>query len=795
MKLKFQASNYMKTFLFAFFLSISCFGYSQTGTGVLKGTVVDAKTKEVIPFVYVTINQNGEIKGSAQSDTEGNYIINSIIPSEYSIEITAIGYRKYTKIRSLNSTRIIFQNIELIPKDVQLNEFIVAAKKYEQKIADETVSTLVIDNTLIKEKAATNVRDVITQVPGLHIQEEQISIRGGAGFSYGAGSRVLLLVDGIPMLSGDAGDIKWNYLPIENINQIEILKGASSVLYGSSALNGAINIRTEYPTGTPKTSINLITGMYGKPYGERDLKWWDGYRGTQGMNFFHARQVNKHFDLVVGGNFFNDQSFRIGESEKRGRMNINTRFLSKKKAGLYYGVNANGQLSDVNLFFVWKEKDSVLTPSPGTSSISKNNRFNVDPYIEYFTKKGDKHSLKTRWFNTDNNSQTDPTQSSSSNLLFGDYQFKKKVDSSFKITSGVTFIRTFVNSTLYSNHKSSNLAFYSQLDKMFFKKLNVSAGIRAESYSIDGNREKIRPIVRAGVNYQVAKATFLRSSFGQGYRFASIAEKYASTSLGTLKVFPNPSLQSESGWSAELGIKQGIKLWGWKGFIDVAGFVNEYQNMNEYTFGFFDTTTFAQKQSGSLAEFGASSRNVTKARIQGIDVSLVGKGEVRNTGITVLAGYTYMSPKAVNPDSLYLNSFSSLTSNYTYDRSLDLNSDTVSDNLKYRFNHLLKFDIQWDVRDFSLGLSYRFNSFIHNIDESFNILGLFSGGTFLDGLEDYRDQNRRGTTVFDVRLSYQVNNLIKINGVVNNLMNIEYQTRPGWVMPPRNYVVQVNFSF
>lgn len=236
------------------------------------------------------------------------------------------------KKKTVKSNRPTFQDIKLIPKDIELNEFIVAAKKYEQKIADETVSTLVIDNTLIKEKAATNARDVITQVPGLHIQEEQISIRGGAGFSYGAGSRVLLLVDGIPMLSGDAGDIKWNYLPIENINQIEILKGASSVLYGSSALNGAINIRTEYPTETPKTSINLITGMYGKPYGKRDLKWWDGYRGTQGMNFFHARQVNKHFDLVVGGNFFNDQSFRIGESEKRGRMNINTRFLSKKKS-------------------------------------------------------------------------------------------------------------------------------------------------------------------------------------------------------------------------------------------------------------------------------------------------------------------------------------------------------------------------------------------------------------------------------------------------------------------------------
>ncbi|MDB4088589.1 TonB-dependent receptor [Flavobacteriales bacterium] len=785
----------MRQLLIVLLLSISCFGFSQKGTGQLKGSVMDAKTKELIPFVYITINQKGEIKGSAQSDTEGNYIINNIQAGEYLIKVTSVGYRDFETKRNITPNRIVFQNIELIPKDIELNEFIVAAKKYEQKIADETVSTTVIDNTLIKEKATTNVRDVIAQVPGLHIQEEQISIRGGAGFSYGAGSRVLLMVDGIPLLSGDAGDIKWNYLPIENINQIEILKGASSVLYGSSALNGAINIRTEYPTATPKTSLNFIAGMYGKPFGKRDLKWWSGYRGTQGINFFHSRQVSKNFDLVVGGNFFNDQSFRIGESEKRGRMNINTRFLSKKKAGLYYGVNANGQLSDVDLFFVWKEKDSVLTPSPGTNSISKNNRFNVDPYIEYFTKKGDKHSLKTRWFNTDNNNQIDKSQSASSNLLFGDYQFKKNIDTAFKITSGVTFIKTFVNSNLYSNHKSSNLAVYSQVDKLFFKKLNVSAGIRAESYEIDGNREKLIPIVRAGLNYQAAKATFIRASFGQGYRFASIAEKFASTSVGSLKVFPNPSLQPESGWSAEIGIKQGIKIGKWKGFIDVSGFVNEYQNMNEYTFGFFDTTTFVQKQSGSIAEFGASSRNVTKARIQGIDISLVGKGEVKKTEITILAGYTYMSPKAINPDSLYLNSFSSLTTNYTYDKTLDLNSDTVSDNLKYRFNHLLKFDVQWDVKNFSLGLSYRFNSFIHNIDESFNILGLFSGGTFLGELREYRKQNRGGTTVFDVRLSYQINKLIKVNGVVNNVLNTEYQTRPGWVMPPRNYVLQVNFSF
>ncbi|MGB1040165.1 MAG: TonB-dependent receptor plug domain-containing protein, partial [Flavobacteriales bacterium] len=646
-----------------------------------------------------------------------------------------------------------------------------------------------------EDKATTNARDIVGQIPGLHVQEDQISIRGGAGFSYGAGSRVLLMLDGVPMLSGDAGDIKWNYLPIESINQIEVVKGASSVLYGSSALNGVINIRTQYPTDVPQTKINFVAGMYDKPYRGRNLKWWDGYRGMQGMGFYHSRQVSKHFDLVVGGNYFNDQSFRIGESETRGRLNVNTRFLDKKIAGLFYGVNTNAQLSDVDLFFVWKHRDSVLTPSPGTNSSSKNNRFNIDPYIEYFTKKGDKHSLKTRWFNTNNNNQLDKSQSSTSNLLFGDYQFRKNIDTSFKWTSGATFIKTYVNSTLYGNHQSNNVALYSQLDKIFFKKLTVSAGVRAEYYKLNQDAEPIIPIFRTGVNYQLAKATFLRGSYGQGYRFPSVAEKYASTSLGSLTVFPNPNLTPEKGWSAELGIKQGLKIKDWIGYIDLSGFINEYQNMTEYTFGFYDTTTFEQKPTGSIAEFGASSRNVNRARISGIDLTLAGKGKIGPIGIQVLAGYTYMNPKPIDVDSAYLSTFSSLTTNYTYDRNLDLNSDTVSDNLKYRFNHLFKFDIQFDYGNIAVGMSYRYNSFIHNIDESFNVLDVFSGNTFLGELKQYRRERRDGTSVFDVRISYQTRGALKVSGIVNNLMNIEYQTRPGWVMPPRNYLIQANFSF
>jgi len=781
----------MKPILILFFTLIYSFGFAQDNHCTINGVITDSKTNKVIPFATIKYQQTK----SVTADINGKYTL-KLTPGEYTLEVSAVGYKTATKklvIPNLLSSRLI--DFKLIEKDILMDEFVVSAGKYEQKLSEVTVSMEVIDKSLVENKATTNSKDIIAQVPSLHIQENQVSIRGGAGFSYGAGSRVLLLVDGMPLLTGDAGSVNWNYLPIENLKKIEIIKGASSVLYGSSALNGVIHLRTSYPGNTSETKINLITQMYDKPFANRDLKWWNGYRGTQAINFYHARQVNKNFDLVIGGNFFNDQSYKQEESEKRGRLNVNTRFRSQKYEGLSYGININTQMAKEDLFFVWKNKDSVFTPSPNTGSSVKNNRINIDPYIEYFTKNGDKHSLKNRWFNTQNLSQTNESQSSTANLFFSEYQFQKNIDSSFRITSGTSFTKSLVNSKFYGNHNSSNFALYSQLDKKFFGKLNVSIGVRGESFKLDREKQKLRPVFRSGINYQVAKFTFLRASFGQGYRFPSIAEKFASTNVGSLKVFPNPGLQSESGWSAEVGVKQGIKIGKWQGFADVSVFINEYENMTEYTFGFYDTVTYNPiPPNGDIKNFGASSRNVQKARITGIDFSLAGKGKIGNVEITILAGYTFMNPKALEADSAYLSTFSSLVTNYQYDKTLDLNSDTVSNNLKYRFNHLAKADIQLDYKKISFGFSWRYNSYVHNIDQAFNVLDLFSGNTFLGNLNEYRTENRNGTSIFDARLAYKFSKLLKLNFVVNNLMNVEYSTRPGWVMPPRTFVIQMGIS-
>ena len=136
--------------------------------------------------------------------------------------------------------------------------------------------------------------------------------------------------------------------------------------------------------------------------------------------------------------------------------------------------------------------------------------------------------------------------------------------------------------------------------------LDLTGGMRLEHFEQDRmqgdtyyylnadstSKLPVYPIFRLGAHYEVAKFSHLRASFGQGVRFPSVAERYTKTSVGALNVFPNAALTPETGWAAEIGFKQGVKIGeNWKGLIDVAGFINQYSNMMEFTFGFFDPST------------------------------------------------------------------------------------------------------------------------------------------------------------------------------------------------------------
>ncbi|MFM8962573.1 MAG: TonB-dependent receptor [Sphingomonadales bacterium] len=693
---------------------------------------------------------------------------------------------------------------------------VVVAGKRRQAIEEIPVSMEILRPQLIDNKGITDLEQAVDQTPGVYTMDGQVSIRGGSGFAYGTGSRVLLLWNGMPLLSGYAGDTQWNAIPMEQASQVEIMKGAASVLYGSGALNGVIALSEKEPTLEPVTKVKMQYGIYGAP-SRSSLKWWDVPPMNQQLEVFHS-QLKKRFGYTLSTTGFHNDGYRIGESEYRARVSgtlYAKAILDKRlKAGLGY----NFQVQKTGSFLIWQNDTLGYTPSgygdttAGSSTLSYNfgQRLFIDPYAKYIDKHNNLHSLKTRLYWVSNENLSNSSQSNAAVIYYADYTFQRKFGEGSTLSSGLTAIQNVVTSQLFGNHQSENYAAYSQLE-YHKNKLDLSAGLRLEYFEMDnqtpdsqfqlpgkGNLSApVYPVLRTGLHYALKPFTHLRASLGQGIRYPSVAERFTQTSVGALNIFPNPSLKPEIGWAGEIGIKQGFKIGNWKAMFDAAFFVNQYSNMMEFSFIYYNPITqqplnplnpspedieFLTSGAYNVSDWvGFQAQNAEKARISGLDLSFNSSGQLGKVEVISLIGYTYMNPISMNNNPQYIANF----------------SDTNTNMLKYRFKHLAKADIEANYLNWSFGASMRYNSFMRNIDRVFEEdLDPTNNEVFiLPGLKAYRQQFNRGNLVFDARLAYTLRENYRLSLIVNNLMNAEVTSRPGDIQAPRNFIIQIQAKF
>lgn len=777
-----------------------------TSVSQIKGRVLVKESGEPISGALIS---SSELK-TTHTDFYGNFELP--VTSFPIILITS-------KSPFLNDTLEVRENTELtiyLQLPVRTMEtVVVSAGRRSQKVEEVTVSMEILKPALINNKGITDLEQAVNQSPGVFAMDGQVSIRGGGGYAYGAGSRVLLLWNGIPMVSPDVGDVKWNAIPMENASQIEIIKGASSVLYGSGALNGVISMSEKDPSRKGELSTKVQSGIYDNPK-RASLKWWSKNPTFQSGDVYYGK-MHKQVGYTFSINGFTTDGYRKGEVEDRARLGGSIVFRPEKipqlKAGLFY----NAQYQYTGNFILW-ESDSLgyiaqggMEPmaSGSTLSYQKSIRLNVDPYLKFTDKFRNKHELKTRYYLVTTGDLTNIYASSKAESYYANYQFQRQWKDRHTLSAGLTSTTNTVLSAVFGDHLSQNVAAYGQYE-MKWKKFDFSAGTRLEYFELDGKQgdsefyfgkdtasaisSPIYPILRAGLHYAITKSTHLRTSFGQGVRFPSVAERYAATSSGGVVIFPNPRLDPEKGWAAELGIKQVLKLGDWVGMIDLAGFVNQYSQMIEYTFGFYNPNNFEQliPTSGSADQdtlfalinsgipieslLGFQAQNAEKARISGFEFSFNSSGKLRNVEVVSLVGYTYMNPISLNKDSMYLITF----------------SDPESGILKYRFRHLVKGDVELTYKSFSGGVSTRYNSFVENIDAVFE--EKIGPDYVLPGLKEYRLANNKGLWVFDARVAYTLKERTKINFIVNNFMNQEYTGRPADIQPPRTFILQLQYK-
>lgn len=807
---------------------------SQTAT--LNGSIIEKGTNEPLFGVNVIIHSaadsddTNDVQLGTTSDFDGKYSID-LNPGNYTVVYNYIGFEEIKKTVKLQAGEIKTINISLGQRAELISEVVVSAGRFEQNLSEVTVSMAVIKPRLIENTNSFNMDQAINQIPGVDVNDQQPSIRSVAGWSYGAGSRVLILMDDLPILSGDAGDVKWSFIPVENISQVEVVKGASSVLFGSSAIGGVINIRSAYPTHEPRTKISYFSGVYGNPKHDNYI-WWsrEFFTGNDskfaiplrdelfywvknpmyaGFSFNHSQQFD-NLDLSMGGNHFIEEGYRSYNYERRSRFNTNVRYRSEKIQGLAIGANSNFMALDGSDFFMWESDTTPFLQSTQENTVFPRQgfRMNIDPYAYYYAPSGSRYSIRTRYFNIINDFPTDTSKNSATNTFYGEYQYQTKIGEVHTLTAGFVNSYSTVNSNLFGDHFSNNFAAYSQIDADLGR-LKLTFGLRGEYFIVDTTQTEsmvdithkgdtilsipIKPVFRAGANYRLFDHTFLRASVGQGYRFPTIAEKYTDTGLGGVNILPNPEITAENSWSGEVGIKQGFKLpWDWVGYIDYAFFIQDIYNMIEYTFGKFNPETLKPVDLYDFVSpqvFGFQPSNIGNARIVGSEITVSTTGKLGPFQTTIMGGYTYTNPQNRAGE--------------------DTTASTPHPVLKYRSKHTVKADIDFETGRITFGMNFIYRSPMVNVDRLFcdqrdpddvdplfyNILGMFSEG-IMPGYWDYRLNNAdKSFLTFDMRAGFKFSEMLRLSLIVKNVMNSDYVWRPGDMIPPRRYEVQLSANF
>ena len=772
--------------------------------GRVKGSVRDIKDHSPIPGAVISF---GGTKAVSANDS-GRYVI-SLPAGKYTAVVRFIGYVDRSLPVEVPEGGTVNLDAVLAPSTSQLDMVVVSAGKFEQRVGEVTQSLSVLPASIIRDKNTTNLSSALDQVPGVVIVDEDPQIRAGSGFSYGAGSRVMMLVDGMPILSGDIGRPNWSFLPIEDIEQVEVIKGASSVLYGSAALSGVINVRTGWPVDSSKTRATVFGGVYDTP-GNPDSKWWGPNPPlTTGASFYHGQRFKK-FDLVIGGNAFGDQGYvgpervpadtirkdpyRLGNGgyDHRVRFNFATRWRNQKVKGLNYGLNGNVMKSNSTSVFIWDNlNEGLYRPLPGTLTNTKGTQHYLDPFVNYTSAKGTRHSLHGRWYRQD--FDNDNNQSNANDMLYGEYQLQEKFElfGPTTVTLGVTGQHVASHSVLYTGgaggngeNTATNLAGYLQIDKKLMDKVAVSAGVRYEQFTVNDFKQA-EPVFRAGATYQMFEGTYLRASYGQGFRFPTIGERYILTSVGSLHIYPNQDLQPETSVNIEAGVKQGFKIGNVTGYVDLVAFRQDFDRYVEFTFGQWgEDRSFA-----NLLGFGFKSINTGGARITGTELELAGKGNIGALELRFLLGYTHTLPISTTPDEAYAHS----TTNTGVDQGIsytNTSSYTKDDVLKFRVQDLFRSDLGGTLKRVSAGVSVRYNSHVRNIDEAFITFEQY-GQLGEVGIEEWMNTHTTGDWITDVRIGYALTPQVKASFIVNNLSNEVYAIRPMAIEAPRSFQVML----
>ncbi|MBE9469329.1 MAG: TonB-dependent receptor [Bacteroidetes bacterium] len=268
---------------------------------------------EHIPYVNILVK--GTTIGTT-TDGSGHFKLANLPIGKVVIIAHCLGYKMQEQEveMKLNKATELFFDIEEDP--LELEQVVVTGTKTKHYIKDVPVRTEVITAKSIEAKNANNLYEVLEGIPGIRVEQQCQFCNFSMIRMQGLGAEhTQILINGQPIYSGLAGIYGLQQISTNDIERIEIIKGAGSALYGSSAVAGAINIITKEPSLVPTTKVGMQFGNYGT--NKFDLaSSLRNEKGNIGLNVFAQKLTGDAIDETGEGTTSDEVKKKDGISDR-----------------------------------------------------------------------------------------------------------------------------------------------------------------------------------------------------------------------------------------------------------------------------------------------------------------------------------------------------------------------------------------------------------------------------------------------------------------------------------------------
>ena len=573
------------------------------------------------PLIGATVKASND--RITTTNTDGDFSI-SVEGSIAKLQISYIGFLTETFILKSNTGK---HELRLTPDIGALEEVVITATRTPKALKDVPVVTRLITADDIRKTDATNIQDLLTEeLPGLEFtyalnQEISLNMSGFGGKS------VLFLVDGERLAGETMDNIDYNRLNLDNVGQVEIVKGASSALYGANAVGGVVNLITRESKEPWRINLNSRYRSLGNEWRTgADLNFHSGkwtsntnfqYNTSETVKLTDAFDTESNLQNLFGGQIFNVKERLSFQPSDALRLIARGGYFNRTSTRINYDdhyIDYTAGLRGVWNIGVGKTLELSYSYDQYDKQRYVNDQRTHDH--DYSNRQHIAHALYTQFFGKN------------------------------ALTAGADYMNDFLLTYQFVNgetHSQSSVDAFVQFDYSPLSWLNIVASVREDYFSESKNNSVT---ARLATMFKFNHFS-VRANYAGGFRAPNLKEMYMNFDMaGIQMIYGNPKLKPEKSHNFNLAlehngqIRNSILAGSYS--INAMGYFNWYNSR-------ITTTDYP---GDSYNEPGAIYCNEDGVKVAGLDLSARYRLQM---GLGMMLNYNYLHTLGRSVDSQFSN--------------------------------------------------------------------------------------------------------------------------------------------